>query len=43
MKHDDHYRIITKGALEEVLKSCDKVKINGEHKKLTKEMIQNIN
>ena len=43
VKHDDHFRIITKGALEEVLKSCDKVKINGEHKKLTKEMIQNIN
>ena len=43
VKHDDHFRIITKGALEKVLKSCDKVKINGEHKKLTKEMIQNIN
>ena len=43
VKHQDHFRIITKGALEEVLKSCDKVKINGEHKKLTKEMIQNIN
>ena len=43
VKHDDHYRIITKGALEEVLKSCNQVKINGEHKKITPEMIQNIN
>ena len=32
VKHDDHYRIITKGALEEVLKSCNQVKIDGEHK-----------
>ena len=43
VKHDNHYRIITKGALEEVLKSCTKVKINGDHKSLTKEMIENIN
>ena len=43
VKHDNHYRIITKGALEEVLKSCTKVKINGDHKSLTKEMIDNIN
>ena len=43
VKHDDHYRIITKGALEEVLKSCNQVKIDGEHKELTQEMIQNIN
>ena len=43
VKHDNQYRIITKGALEEVLKSCNKVKINGEHKKITQEMIQDIN
>ena len=43
VKHDDHYRIITKGALEEVLKCCNQVKIDGEHKELTQEMIQNIN
>jgi len=43
VKHDNHYRIITKGALEEVLKSCTKVKINRDHKSLTKEMIENIN
>ena len=43
VKHNEHYRIITKGALEEVLKSCSTVKINGEHKELTSEMIDNIN
>ncbi len=43
VKHENHFRIITKGALEEVIKSCNQVKINGEHKELTQEMIQNIN
>ena len=43
VKHEEHYRIITKGALEEVLKSCTEVKINGEHKAITQEMIENIN
>ena len=43
VKHDNHYRIITKGALEEVLKSCKDVKINNEHKTLTPKMIANIN
>lgn len=43
VKHDDHYRIITKGALEEVLKGCTQVKINGEHKEITDEYIKNIN
>ena len=42
VKHDEHYRIITKGALEEVLKSCTTAKINGEHLPLTDEMIENI-
>ncbi len=42
VKHDEHYRIITKGALEEVLKSCTTAKINGEHLPLTDEMITNI-
>ena len=42
VKHDEHYRIITKGALEEVLKSCTTAKINGEHLPLTYEMIENI-
>lgn len=43
VKHNDHFRIITKGALEEVLKCCTEVKINGEHKPITDEMIENIN
>ena len=42
VKHNDHYRIITKGALEEVLKSCTKVKINEESKTLTRKMVADI-
>ena len=43
VKHNEHYRMITKGALEEILKGCTEVKINGEHKPLTSELIENIN
>ncbi len=43
VKHDDHCRIITKGALEEILKSCTNVKIDSENKPLTQELIENIN
>lgn len=43
VKHDEHYRIITKGALEEVLKGCTTAKINGLHQPLTTEIINNIN
>lgn len=42
VKHDEHYRMITKGALEEVLKCCNTVKIDGNHLELTEELIQNI-
>ena len=43
VEHDGHYRTITKGALEEVLKGCTTAKINNEHKPLTEELIENIN
>ena len=43
VEHDGHYRAITKGALEEVLKGCTTAKINNEHKPLTEELIENIN
>ena len=43
VEHDGHYRTITKGALEEVLKGCSTAKINNEHKPLTEELIENIN
>ncbi len=43
VEHDGHYRTITKGALEEVLKGCSTAKINDEHKPLTEELIKNIN
>lgn len=43
VEHDGHYRTITKGALEEILKGCTTAKINNEHKPLTEELIENIN
>ena len=43
VEHDGHYRTITKGALEEVLKGCTTAKINNEHKPLTEELIEDIN
>ena len=43
VKHNEHYRMITKGALEEVLKGCSNAKINGEHKPLTQDIIDDIN
>lgn len=42
VKHNEHYRMITKGALEEVLKCCNTVKINEEHIEITEEHIENI-
>ena len=43
VENDGHYRTITKGALEEVLKGCTTAKINNEHKPLTEELIEDIN
>lgn len=43
VKHNEHYRMITKGALEEVLKGCSKVEIKGEYKPLTQELVEDIN
>lgn len=43
VKHEEHYRIITKGALEEILKSCSTVKFNSENIPLTQDLIENIN
>ena len=43
VKHENHYRIITKGALEEILKVCKDVKINETYKPLTKDMLESIN
>ena len=42
VKSDD-YLMITKGALEEILKICDTALINGEKVKLTDEIIENVN
>lgn len=42
VKHNDHYRMITKGALEEVIKCCTTVKIDDRHEPITDEIINNI-
>ena len=42
VKSDD-YLMITKGALEEILKICDTALINGKKVKLTDEIIENVN
>lgn len=42
VKHDNQYRMITKGALEEVLKSCTKVRKKDTTKKITDEMIEKV-
>ena len=39
VKNKSAYRMITKGALEEIINDCDSVVINGEIKKITKELI----
>ena len=39
VKNKSEYRMITKGALEEIINDCDSVIINGEIKKITKELI----
>ena len=39
VKNKSAYRMITKGALEEIINDCDSVIINGEIKKITKELI----
>lgn len=39
VKNNSTYRMITKGAMEEILKRCTKVKIKGKEEDLTKELI----
>ena len=39
VKNKSVYRMITKGALEEIINGCDKIIINGAIKKITKELI----
>ena len=39
VKNKSAYRMITKGALEEIINDCDNVVINGEIKEITKELI----
>ena len=42
VKKGSQYRMITKGALEEVIKSCTKVKRNGKLEEITQEIIEKV-
>lgn len=42
VKKGSQYRMITKGALEEVIKSCTKVKRNGQLEEITQEIIEKV-
>lgn len=42
VKNGSQYRMITKGALEEIIKSCTKVKRNGQLEKITQEIIEKV-
>ncbi|MCI5733453.1 MAG: magnesium-translocating P-type ATPase [Tenericutes bacterium] len=43
VKNKDKYKMITKGALEEVIKSCSSAKINDKNEKLTQNTIDIVN
>ena len=40
VKHEDKYRVITKGALDEIVKVCDMALINNEEVKISEEIIR---
>ena len=42
VKKGSLYRIITKGALEEILKNCNKIRINGKFSEINDKMIEKI-
>ena len=42
VKNGSQYRMITKGALEEIIKSCTKVKKNGQLEEITQEIIEKV-
>ena len=41
--HHDNYRVIVKGALEEIVKVCDMARIDGEEVKISDEIIKHVN
>ena len=41
--HHDKYRVIAKGALEEITKVCDMARVNDEEVPITKEIIEKVN
>ena len=41
--HHDKYRVIVKGALEEIVKVCDMARVNNEEVPITKEIIEQVN
>ena len=42
VQKDDHYRMITKGALEEIIHICDRVQINGKISKINDSIIKKV-
>ena len=42
VQKDDHYRMITKGALEEIINICDRVQINGKISKINDSIIKKV-
>ncbi len=42
VQNDDHYRMITKGALEEIINICDRVQINGKISKINDSIIKKV-
>ena len=43
VKHNDKYRVIAKGALEEIVKVCDMALVNGEEVPINEEIIAKVN
>ena len=42
VKDNNNYRMLTKGALEEIIKRCTKVKIENNENEITEEIIRNV-
>ena len=42
VKHKDNYRVIAKGALEEIIKVCDMARVNDKEVKISKEIIKQV-
>ena len=43
IKNEDSYRVIVKGALEEIIKVCDMARVNGKEVPINQKIIENVN